>query len=324
MRVGQEIQTLPRSARLRLEQRLQSGVTRMAALKALRAMLADAGIGDSAADARLLLCAAGGIDRLDLIREPELAVSATTIERLLPMVRRRAAGEPVSRILSRKEFWGLSLAISPAVLDPRPDTETLVGAVLKELAAKPATSLRILDLGAGSGAILCALLRELPKATGVAVDLSSAAAAQARANLAACGLAGRSSVIVGSWGRALAGSFEIIVSNPPYIATSSIAGLEREVRDHDPALALDGGPDGLDAYRAIAPQLPRLLTPDGRFFLEVGAGQAAGVMSILALHGLTKMGTDVDLAGFARVVRGAGAPRGGRPERRARELMEAP
>jgi release factor glutamine methyltransferase len=313
MRVGQEIQTLPRSARLRPEQRLQSGVTRMAALKALRAMLADAGIGDSAADARLLLCAVGGIDRLDLIREPELAVSATTIERLLPMVRRRAAGEPVSRILSRKEFWGLSLAISPAVLDPRPDTETLVGTVLKVLAAKRAASLRILDLGAGSGAILCALLRELPKATGLAVDLSLAAAAQARANLTACGFAGRSRVIVGSWASALAGPFEVIVSNPPYIATSSIGGLEREVRDYDPALSLDGGPDGLDAYRAIAPQLPRLLAADGRFFLEVGAGQAASVMSILAQHSLTKMGTDVDLAGFARVVRGAGAARGAVP-----------
>lgn len=302
-----------------MAQGLQPGVTRMAALKALRAMLIEAGIDDSAADARLLLCAAGGIDKLDLIREPELALSAATIERLVPMARRRVAREPLSRILSRKEFWGLPLAISPGVLDPRPDTETLVGAILKELADDRGAPLRILDLGAGSGAILCALLKEFSEATGVAVDLSPAAAAQARANLSACGLAGRCSVIVASWGSALAGPFDVIVSNPPYIASGRIGELEREVREHDPALALNGGPDGLDAYRAIAPELPGLLAERGRFFLEVGAGQADIVMAILARYNLAQMGTYADLAGFGRVVTGVSAAA---PKKRSGDLIE--
>jgi release factor glutamine methyltransferase len=220
------------------------------------------------------------------------------------MAGRRAAGEPVSRILARREFWGLPLMLSPEVLDPRPETETLVEAVLAEFGRERAAPLRLLDLGAGSGALLCALLTEFRAATGLAVDISAAAAAQARANLAACGLGARADVIGGSWGAALDGRFEIIVSNPPYIASAAIGGLAAEVRDHDPRLALDGGRDGLDAYRAIAPQVPRLLGPDGRFFLEVGAGQAGGVLAILAAEGLAEPATYADLAGLTRVVAG--------------------
>jgi release factor glutamine methyltransferase len=286
---------------------LPAGVTRSAALKTLRNVLADAGVDDGAADARVLLCAAGGISGLDLIREPDLALNAATLQRLAPMARRRAAGEPVSRILARREFWGLPLAISPAVLDPRPDTETLVEAVVREFAPRRHAPLRLLDLGAGSGAILCALLKEFDAATGVAVDLSPAAAAMARANLAACGLATRSQVAVASWGEALCERFDVVVSNPPYIAHAEIGGLAREVKDHDPALALDGGSDGLDAYRAIGPQLAALLATDGRFFLEVGVGQADPVLTILAGVGLTDLATYNDLAGLVRVVRG-GAP----------------
>ena len=291
-----------------MAQPLQAGMTRGAALRALRALLTEAGIDDGATDARLLLCAAEGVKSLDLIRAPELALSEAGLARLAPMAERRAAGEPVSRILSRREFWGLRLTISPDVLDPRPDTETLVEAVMRNsrIGARRA-ALRILDLGAGSGAILCALLKEFGAATGMAVDLSAPAAAQARANLVACGLAGRSRVVVGSWGQALRGPFDIIASNPPYIPSGEIGGLEREVRDHDPFIALDGGLDGLDAYRALGPQLAPLLGESGRFFVEFGAGQAKSVTAILAGYGLTKLANYADLAGIARVVRG-GAP----------------
>jgi release factor glutamine methyltransferase len=287
---------------------LQPGVTRSEALKALGAMLAEAGIEDFAADARLLLCAAGGLNSMDLIREPGLALDEAAVERLAPMAGRRAAGEPVSRILSRREFWSLPLAISPDVLDPRPDTETLVAAVVRELADKRQAPLRILDLGAGSGAILCALLTEFGEATGIAVDLSAAAAALARTNLADCGLAARAAVIVGSWGSAVQGPFDVVVSNPPYIPSREIGALHREVRDHDPALALDGGFDGLDAYRAIGRELGRLLAQGGRFFLEVGAGQDGRVMAILAGSGLAGLTTHADLAGFSRVVSGIRPP----------------
>jgi release factor glutamine methyltransferase len=289
---------------------LQAGVTRGTALSALRSLFAGAGIDECAADARLLLCAADGANSADLIRAPELALSEATLARLAPMAARRATGEPVSRILARREFWGMSLAISPDVLDPRPDTETLVEFVVRELAHKRQAPLRILDLGVGSGAILCALLMEFGAATGIAVDLSAPAAAQARANLTACGFAGRSSVIVGSWGLAIGGFFDVVVSNPPYIPSRQIGGLDREVRDHDPSLALDGGPDGLDAYRALGPQLASLLAGDGRFFLEVGAGQADSVIALLAGYGLAELATCADLAGLTRGVSGGARARG--------------
>ena len=282
-------------------------MTRGAALRALRTMLAEAGVESFAADARLLLCAADGLSRADLIGEPEAALSASALARLATLAARRAAREPLSRILGRREFWGLPLAISPAVLDPRPETETLVEAVVGQFARRRAERLRILDLGAGSGAILCALLTEFDSATGVAVDLSAPAAAQAQANLAARGLAARAVVVVGNWGQAVRGPFEVIVSNPPYIPSAEIGDLDREVRDHDPALALDGGRDGLDAYRAIGGQLGGLLAPGGRFFLEVGAGQAEGAMALLRLNGLTRMTTGADLAGVARVISGRAA-----------------
>jgi release factor glutamine methyltransferase len=304
-------------------QPLQARVTRGAALKSLRALLAEAGIEDAAADARLLLCAAEGVKSADLIRAPELCLSEAALARLASMAGRRAAGEPVSRILSRREFWGLRLTISPDVLDPRADTETLVEAVVKEFAQRRQAPLRILDLGAGSGAILCALLKEFGAATGIAVDLSTRAAAQARANLAACGLAARAGVVVGSWAQAICGPFDIVVSNPPYIPSREISRLAREVRDHDPSMALDGGLDGLDAYRALGPQLPSLLGEDGRFFVEFGCGQADRVTAILAGHGLAKLALYADLAGLTRVVSG-GVPGLGLIAKRAAKSKNAP
>jgi release factor glutamine methyltransferase len=223
------------------------------------------------------------------------------------MAMRRAAREPVSRILARREFWGLPLAISPAVLDPRPDTETIVAAVIAAFASARAAPLRILDLGVGSGAIVCALLTEFKAATGVGIDVSPRAAEQARANLAACGLAERSTICVGGWGAAVDGRFDIVVSNPPYIPSRAVEELEPEVRDYDPRLALDGGPDGLDAYREIAPRLAGLLAANGRFFLEVGAGQAKSVMAALSQRGLVGLEGHCDLAGVVRVVGGRAA-----------------
>jgi len=216
--------------------------------------------------------------------------------------------EPISRLRGAREFWSLDLAIGPAALDPRADTETLVAAALAAFAGRRREAVRVLDLGTGSGAILCALLTELPGASGVAVDLSPQAAAVARANLTACGLGDRARVIVGSWGDALGGQYDLIVSNPPYIASAEIGGLELEVRDHDPHLALDGGADGLDAYRALAPALARLLAPrSGRFFVEIGAGQAARVTAILAAAGLEELKTLSDLSDHERVIAGARA-----------------
>jgi release factor glutamine methyltransferase len=279
-------------------------MTRGAALQALRVFLSDAGVEDSAVDARLLLGAAENISAADLIRQPDLPLNQTSAERLSAMAARRAAREPLSRILGRREFWGLPLQISPAVLDPRSDTETIVEAVIEAFASRREAPLRILDLGVGSGAILCALLGEFSAAKGVGVDLSAAAAEQARANLAACGLAERSTVRIGDWETQLGDRFDIAVSNPPYIPSGAIEELEPEVRDYDPRLALDGGPDGLDAYRAIAPVLAGLLAANGRFFLEVGAGQAEDVKSILAQNGLTRLAGHPDLAGVVRVVEG--------------------
>ena len=215
------------------------------------------------------------------------------------------------RILGRREFWGLSLAISPDALDPRPETETIVEAALVEFAARRREPLALLDLGVGSGALLCALLSEFPAARGIGVDVSEGAANVARANVEALGLPNRAEIRLGDWGAGVDGPFDLIVANPPYVRSGDIADLPREVRDHDPLLALDGGEDGLDAYRALLPQIARLLAPEGRFFLEVGAGQAEAVEQIAAAAGLAELATFDDLAGVARVV-------GGRLTERAR------
>lgn len=279
-------------------------MTRGAALRALSVAFADAGIDNPTLDARLLLSAATGLRREDLIADPERALGSDALARLRPLAARRLDREPVSRILKRREFWGLPLRLSPDVLDPRPETETLVEAALAVFAPRCRETLRVLDLGAGSGALLCALLREWPDAFGVAVDVSPEAAAVAKDNLAAHGLAARSSVVVGNWGDSLAGRFDVVVSNPPYISSAEINGLEPEVRRHDPRRALDGGPDGLDAYRVLAALLRGIITPPGAFFLEIGAGQGKAVLSLLAQAGLGDLAVIRDLAGRDRVVRG--------------------
>ncbi len=227
----------------------------------------------------MTLCAASGVSPLSLLSAPEGLLGAAA-EKLEQFATRRAAGEPLSRIVGRREFWGLPLAISPDVLDPRPETETIVDAAIALYRHRRPEVLRILDLGVGSGALLCALLSEFPNARGVGVDLSAAAARVALGNIEACGFAGRADVRIGDWAADIGGPFDLIVSNPPYISRDEIAGLPREVREHDPRLALDGGSDGLDAYRAILPGAARLLSPGGWLMVEIGAGQADDVLAL--------------------------------------------
>jgi release factor glutamine methyltransferase len=211
-------------------------------------------------------------------------------------------GEPVSRILGEREFWGERFAVSPDVLDPRPDTETLVEAVLEYAASDPLRAWRILDLGVGSGAILGALLRNLPQATGVGVDRSYQACRLAHTNLKNLELAERSSIICGDWMKALAGSFEIIVSNPPYIETSAIEGLAPDVRHYDPQAALDGGMDGLEAYRALAPAIGESLPQGGIAAIEIGIGQSQKVRELFHTARAFECSIRLDLAGRERVI----------------------
>lgn len=237
------------------------------------ALLAEAGIETPKRDARVLLLEAAGIDHAALLRDSDALLGEDAAARLQAFVERRLKREPVSRIFGRREFWGLTLRVTPDVLDPRADTETLVVAAIETLRERSDEPLRILDLGTGSGALLCALLSEFRRGFGVGTDCSEGACRIARDNLAACGLASRGASVCGDWGAALAGGFDLVVSNPPYVASATIATLAPEVRDYDPPGALDGGPDGLAAYRVIAADLARFCRPDGTAILEIGHDQ---------------------------------------------------
>ena len=263
-----------------------------------------AGIEDASIDARLLLCAAAGFDHSALIRDPDLPIEEEAAERALAMARRRLAREPVSRILGERSFWSFDLLVTPAVLDPRPDTETVVDGALEVLAERQGEALSILDLGTGSGALLCALLDVFAQAQGLGVDISKEACAVARENLARCELAPRGQVRQGSWEAGLPGPYDLVVSNPPYIESAALAGLDPEVRLYDPPLALDGGPDGLTAYRDICALLPGLVAPGGFAIFEVGQGQAEAVATLLASQGFANVRAKRDLAGVERAVMG--------------------
>ncbi len=223
----------------------------------------------------------------------------TTLE---ARVLRRLAGEPLDRVLGHRGFWTLELEVTPGVLSPRADTETIVRTALDLLPANARACPRILDLGVGSGAILLALLAELPRGTGVGVDASDAALEAAARNARTNGLADRVSFLRGSWDAALGRTFDLVVSNPPYIPSGDIATLDREVRDHDPHLALDGGPDGLDCYRALVPELGALLAPDGLAVLEIGIGQADSVSALATGAGLCVLEIRPDFGGVPRAV----------------------
>jgi release factor glutamine methyltransferase len=261
-------------------------------------------------DARILVGAALGLDLTGMIAAATRPVTAAEAARLEDFAGRRLKGEPVARILGFREFWGLPLQLSAATLVPRPDTETVVALALQMLRAGPgADRPRIVDLGTGSGAILLALLSELPDAMGVGTDISAAALRTASANARNLGLDRRAAFVACDYASALSGAFDLIVSNPPYIRSAEINDLAGEVRDHDPLGALDGGSDGLDAYRALIPQAVRLLAPGGGLALEVGHDQGADVEQLMAAAGLTLPGPPrTDLAGIPRAVAGRKLP----------------
>jgi release factor glutamine methyltransferase len=264
-------------------------------------MLAEAGLDEPRRRARRLIAAALGLSMAEVFARPERVLSQEEYSRIAAFGRRVVAREPLSRVLGRREFWGLDFILSPDTLDPRPETETIVEAVLARLADR-ASAYRFLDLGTGSGCLLLALLSEYPNANGIGIDIAFGAATAARHNAERLGFQERACFIVGDWGAALAGAFDAIVANPPYIATAELAGLPPEVRDHDPPRALDGGADGLAAYRAIARELPRLLVPGGLFAAEIGAGQAEAAAKILNAGGLVLEDITPDLSGIARVL----------------------
>jgi len=277
-------------------------------LRGAAARLGAAGIESSRLDARVLVAHALGLAPGDLVLRHRRPVAPAERRLIAKLIKRRAGREPVSRIVRRREFWSLPFRITPATLDPRPDSETVISAALEALPARDA-ALRLLDLGTGTGCLLLALLSELPRASGIGVDLSPAALQVARANARALGLKARARFRHGVWADGLRGRFDVILSNPPYIATDGLATLPAEVR-FDPVAALDGGPDGLACYRALGEALPRLLAPDGIAALEVGAGQAALVAAIMTRQGLRIAKIVRDLANNERVVvarPGAGA-----------------
>lgn len=275
-----------------------------AAAEALTRRFAAAGIDTPRLDARLLVAHILGIRPQDILLRPDTPLPPDAEGALEGLARRREAREPISRILGHRGFWSLDLAVSAETLDPRPDTEALIEAVLEAMPDRSAPW-RILDLGTGTGCILLALLAEFPTATGVGLDIAPGAVATASANAEALGLAGRATFALCDWTQGLAGldgDFDIVVSNPPYIPDGDIAGLEPEVRSHDPLRALAGGPDGLDAYRTLAPLVAGRTRPQGLVAFEVGIGQAADVTDLLHRVGFISVWNRADLAGVDRCV----------------------
>jgi release factor glutamine methyltransferase len=279
-------------------------------VEAAAALSAD-GFGEPRRHARRLLASALAISQADLFGNPDRPLDEWQIGRIRMMLDRMLKREPLTRILGRREFWGLDFSLSSETLDPRPETETLVEAVLQRNRDR-AAPLRFLDLGTGTGCLLLALLCEFPAAIGIGVDIAAGAVSTACRNAARLGFAGRALFFRGNWVEAVSGKFDAIVTNPPYIATDALAVLPREVACHDPWRALDGGEDGLGAYRALAGALPALLAPEGIVAAEVGVGQASLVATILEAGGLVFDAIKEDLGGIARCVIMRQEPRGSR------------
>ena len=284
-----------------------AGLTVETARRALAARLKESGIDSPDLDARLLVGAVLGLDHTGLAVQAARKITADEAAVIETYAQRRIAHEPIARILGRKEFWGLDLCLSGETLVPRADTETVVEAALENLRNELRTgrTIRIADIGTGSGAILLALLSELPGATGTGTDISSGALATAELNARRLGLADRALFICCDYATGLSGPFDLIVSNPPYVRSADIAALDPDVRGHDPHLALDGGPDGLEPYRAIIPQAAGLLAPNGFLIVEVGYDQSAAVVNMMQAAGLTfPRPSRADLAGIHRAVIG--------------------
>lgn len=283
----------------------ESGSSIESARRALTARLQSAGIEEAALDARLLIGAALELDLTGMVTQSARQLTPEESTRLEGYAQRRLAHEPVARILGAREFWGLPFRLSEATLVPRPDTETVVELALEIFRDLTISGRhpRIADIGVGSGAILLALLHEIPEAFGVGTDVSLTALNTARGNASALGLAGRSAFVACSYATALQGPFDLIVSNPPYIPSGEIPKLSIEVREHDPHLALDGGNDGYDAYRALIPQAAERLAPGGALIVEAGQGQARDIETLMTAAALTvDRPPRADLAGIPRAV----------------------
>lgn len=272
-----------------------------AALAEGTALLRAAGIETARLDARLLLAAATGKTAEQIVAHPDLELPGPAIEAFSGLLTRRMRREPISQLLGRREFWSLDFVTTRDTLTPRPDSETLIETALRLLPDRGA-ALRILDLGTGTGCLLVTLLSEYPGATGIGTDASAAAADVARRNVAAHRLDARARIAVTHWDDGVDGVFDLIVSNPPYIATAELPGLDPEVALYEPTAALEGGADGLDAYRDLAPRVARRLAPGGFALFEIGLGQAAEVESICVGAGLQVHGRACDLAARERCV----------------------
>ncbi|WP_210316929.1 peptide chain release factor N(5)-glutamine methyltransferase [Oryzicola mucosus] len=273
-----------------------------ALLREARRRLSEAGVTDAALDARLLVEHFTGTTRSQAITDPTLPVHG--VEPLIAAVERRLAGEPLHRILGFREFYGLKLELSRETLEPRPDTETLVDAVLpfvREVSERRGAC-RILDLGTGTGAILLAVLSACPKASGMGVDISADAVATATRNADHLGLSNRFAAVQSDWFEEISGRYDVIASNPPYIPSQQIEGLQQEVRHFDPVRALDGGADGLDPYRIIGEQGPAYLAHGGLAALEIGHDQKADVTAIFSSCGWSLVEALTDLGGNDRVL----------------------
>jgi release factor glutamine methyltransferase len=271
------------------------------------AALSAAGVAEPRRLARRLVSGALAIPQPDLFSHPERALDEQQISRVRALLRRTVDGEPISRIFGKREFWGLEFSLSADTLDPRPETETLIEGVLRREPNRSAPH-RLLDLGTGTGCLLLALLAEFPAASGVGIDVAESAVRTAARNAVNLGLADRARFVVGDWATAVSGKFDVILANPPYIASEALARLPREVACHDPWRALDGGEDGLRSLRAIAEAAPRLLFRHGILATEIGAGQADAVAAIMKDNSLLVDGIEKDLAGIARCVVARPAP----------------
>jgi release factor glutamine methyltransferase len=288
-----------------------AGLSVEAARRALAKRFELASIDSAELDARMLVSHALDLDLTGLIKQAARLLTAAEATRIEAAAGRRLTGEPVARILGRKEFWGMPLQLSSATLVPRPDTETVVEMALEMLRAVPILGqrIKIADIGTGTGAILLALLSELPGAYGVGADISLPALTTARTNATNLGFADRCGFVACDYVSALRGPFDLIVSNPPYIRSAEIAGLAAEVRDHDPTCALDGGVDGLAAYRTLIPQASDILAPGGALVVEVGHDQSGQVERLMTAAGLIHdRPPKADLAGIPRAVAGRKMP----------------